>query len=145
MPRQRSRSPLSPTLATESATVRLFICVGVLKAGLKTETGFCTVCDFAHARPIMLSILLVKKDAVAVDDVKHLEIIGASVSEHPLPTRPSCPLSVCLYIYIVRTFRFGPAEAHALRANVAGQIGNRFSPAESAFSACIGSGSSQSS
>ena len=59
MPRQRSRSPLSPTLATESATVRLFICVGVLKAGLKTETGFCTVCDFAHARPIMLSILLV--------------------------------------------------------------------------------------
>ena len=33
----------------------------------------------------------------------------------------------------------------ALRANVAGQIGNRFSPAESAFSACIGSGSSQSS
>ena len=60
MPRQRSRSPLSPTLATESATVRLFICVGVLKAGLKTETGFCTACDFAHARPIMLSILLVK-------------------------------------------------------------------------------------
>ena len=35
------------------------VCVGVLKAGLKTETGFCTVCDFAHARPIMLSILLV--------------------------------------------------------------------------------------
>ena len=33
----------------------------------------------------------------------------------------------------------------ALRANVAGRIGNRFSPAESAFSACIGSGSSQSS
>ena len=31
----------------------------MLKAGLKTETGFCTVCDFAHARPIMLSILLV--------------------------------------------------------------------------------------
>ena len=33
----------------------------------------------------------------------------------------------------------------ALRANVAGRIGKRFSPAESAFSACIGSGSSQSS
>ena len=30
----------------------------MLKAGLTTETGFCTVCDFAHARPIMhLSIL----------------------------------------------------------------------------------------
>ena len=33
----------------------------------------------------------------------------------------------------------------ALRANVAGQIGNRFSPTESAFSAWIGSVSSQSS
>ena len=33
----------------------------------------------------------------------------------------------------------------ALRANVAGRIGNRVSPAESAFSACIGSGSSQTS
>ena len=31
----------------------------------------------------------------------------------------------------------------ARRANVAGRIGNRVSPAESAFSACIGSGSSQ--
>ena len=34
----------------------------MLKAGLTTETGFCTVCDFAHARPIMLSILLVIVD-----------------------------------------------------------------------------------
>ena len=39
------------------------------KAGLRLRPGFCTVCDFAHARPIMLSILLV---------------IGASVSEPPL-------------------------------------------------------------
>ena len=43
MPRQRSRSPLSPILATESATVRLFFILSVLlcsvnKAGLKTET-----------------------------------------------------------------------------------------------------------
>ena len=56
-------------------------------------------------------------------------------------TRPP----VCLYIYnyIYRTsVIFGPA-APALRANVAGRIGNRVSPAESAFSACIGSGSSQ--
>ena len=29
--------------------------------GLQTRAGFCTVCDFAHARPIMLSILLVIK------------------------------------------------------------------------------------
>ena len=39
------RSPLSPTLATESATVRLFFILSVLlcsvnKAGLKTETWF---------------------------------------------------------------------------------------------------------
>ena len=43
MPRQRSRSPLSPILATESATVRLFFILSVLlcsvnNAGLKTET-----------------------------------------------------------------------------------------------------------
>ena len=43
MPRQRSRSPLSPILATESATVRLFFILSVLlcsvnKAGLKIET-----------------------------------------------------------------------------------------------------------
>ena len=43
MPRQRSRSPLSPILATAWATVRLFFILSVLlcsvnKAGLKTET-----------------------------------------------------------------------------------------------------------
>ena len=43
MPRQRSRSPLSPILATESATVHLFFILSVLlcsvnNAGLKTET-----------------------------------------------------------------------------------------------------------
>ena len=56
--RQRSRSPLSPILATESATVRLFFILSVLlcsvnKAGLKTETWllYCLRLDFAHARP----------------------------------------------------------------------------------------------
>ena len=103
MPRQRSRSPLSPILATESATVRLFFILSVLlcsvnKAGLKRlRPGFCTVCDFAHARPIMLSILLV---------------IGASVSEHPL----ACGLNgraVTIYIYVRR--RTFTATAHARR------------------------------
>ena len=74
----------------------------------------------AHARPIMHCIHLVLS-----------YIIGASVSE-----APSCD------IYTAGT-RY--CACAALRANVAGQIGNRFSPAESEFSACIGSGSSQTS
>ena len=49
-------------------------------------------------------------------------------------------LLVCLYILYVRPF--WPLGGPALRANVGGRIGNRVSPAESVFSACIGSGSS---
>ena len=48
-----------------------------------------------------------------------------------------------IYILYVRTFT---ATAHARRyaqTYVAGQIWNRFSPAESAFSACIGIESDQ--
>ena len=93
--------------------------------GLQTRAGFCTVCDFAHARPIMLSILLV---------------IGASVSEPPLVDSTDA-LSRYIDIYIRPAHRY--CACAALRANVAGQIGNRVSPAESAFSACIGSGWSQ--
>ena len=63
---------------------------------------------------------------------------------------PSCGLNgravtiedIYIYIYTAGT-RY--CACAALRANVAGRIGNRFNPAESAFSACIGSGSSQSS
>ena len=85
MPRQRSRSPLSPTLATESATVCLFILsVGVLKAGLKTETGFCTICDFAHARPIMLSILLVLLPSALDSKKRRLEDLARTA---PVPGR----------------------------------------------------------
>ena len=65
-------------------------------------------------------------------------IIGASVSEPPLVDSTD---ALSRYIDVC-TFT---ATAHARRANVAGQIGNRFSRAESAFSACIGSGSSQTS
>ena len=58
--------------------------------------GFCTVCDFAHARPIMLSIPLV----------------GASVSEPPLVDSTDA-LSRCNDGYIdVRTFT---STAHARR------------------------------
>ena len=88
--------------------------------------------------PIMLSILLV-----------YLFIylfIGASVSEPPLvdSTDALSRYIYNIYIYIMEYVHRYCACA-ALRANVADQIGNRFSPAESAFSACIGSGSSQSS
>ena len=51
-PTQRSRSPLSPTEVTELATVRLFLILSALRCSLRP--GFCIVCDFAHARPIML-------------------------------------------------------------------------------------------
>ena len=132
MPRQRSRSPLSPTLATESATVRLFFILSVLlcsvnKAGLRLRPGFCTVCDFAHARPIMLSILLV--------------IIGATDAlSRYIDRRTYVRRTRCHDIDIdVRTYVHRYCACAALRANVAGQIGNRFSSAESAFSACIAS------
>ena len=51
-PTQRSRSPFSPTEVTELATVRLFLILSALLCSLRP--GFCIVCDFAHARPIML-------------------------------------------------------------------------------------------
>ena len=51
-PMQRSRSPLSPTEVTELVTVRLFLILSALLCSLRP--GFCIVCDFAHARPIML-------------------------------------------------------------------------------------------
>ena len=50
---------------TSSVTVRLFFILSVLLCSVNNGFKDCTVCDFAHARPIMLSILLV----------------GASVSE----------------------------------------------------------------
>ena len=57
---------------------------------------------------------------------------------------PSCGLNgraVTLVWIDVRTWAYVRhyCACAALRANVADQIGNRFSPAESAFSACIGS------
>ena len=84
-------------------------CIGSGSSQSSCVSIFGTVCDFSHARPIMLSIPL-----------------------------------VTMYIYI-DTYVHRYCACAALRANVAGQIGNRFNPAESAFSACIGSGSSQSS
>ena len=51
---------------------------------------------------------------------------------------------IYIYIYIYRrTYVHRYCACAALRANVAGQIWNRFSPAESAFSACIGIESDQ--
>ena len=129
-PTQRSRSPLSPTEVTELATVRLFLILSALLCSLRP--GFCIVCDFAHARPIML---------------QH------STSWGERERAPSCGLDgravtidIYIYIYIYRRpYVHRYCACAALRANVAGRIGNRFSPAESAFSASIGSGSSQTS
>ena len=64
---------------------------------------------------------------------------------------PSCGLdgrAVTIDIYIYRYIYRRPyvhryCACAALRANVAGRIWNRFSPAESAFSACIGIESDQ--
>ena len=132
MPRQRSRSPLSPILATESATVRLFFILSVLlcsvnKAGLKTETWLLYCLRLRSRSP---------------HNAKH------STSYNNWGEReraPSCGLNGRAvmhdrYIYTAGT-RY--CACAALRANVAGRIGNRVSSAESAFSACIGSGSSQ--
>ena len=131
MPRQRYRSPLSPILATESATVRLFFILSVLlcsvnKAGLKTETWLLYCLRLRSRSP---------------HNAKH------STSWGERERAPSCGLNGRAvmhdrYIYTAGT-RY--CACAALRANVAGRIGNRVSPAESAFSACIGSGSSQSS
>ena len=121
-PTQLSRSPLSPTEVTELATVRLFLILSALLCSLRP--GFCIVCDFAHARPIML---------------QHSTSIGASVSEPPLVDSTD---ALSRYIYR-RAYVHRYCACAALRANVAGQIWNRFSPAESAFSACIGIESDQ--
>ena len=69
----------------------------MLKAGLKTETGFCTVCDFAHARPIMLSILLVGR-------------AGASP-----PSLTTGARRLYIYIYIVRPTVLAPGWPRATR------------------------------
>ena len=121
MPRQRSRSPLSPILATESATVRLFFILSVLlcsvnKAGLKTETWLLYCLRLRSRSP---------------HNAKHSTsyIINYYLYPDIYPCRTSCPI---LYY-----------ACAALRANVAGRIGNRVSPAESSVSACIGSASGQ--
>ena len=137
MPRQRSRSPLSPILATESATVRLFFILSVLlcsvnKAGLKTETWLLYCLRLRSRSP---------------HNAKHSTSYWGERER-----APSCGLDGRAVMHdIRRTCVVGRPYVHrycacaALRANVAGRIGNRVSPAESAFSACIGSGSSQTS
>ena len=59
-----------------------------------------------------------------------VHIIGASVSEPPLVDSTD---ALSRYIYASYVHRY--CACAALRANVAGRIGNRVNPAESAFSA----------
>ena len=136
-PTQRSRSPLSPTEVTELATVRLILILSACALLCSLRPGFCIVCDFAHARPIML---------------QHSTSNNYGPSNQPCTMRQQLRVrrGFALYHYIynyvdVRAYVHRCCACAALRANVAGQIGNRFSPAESAFPACIGSGSSQTS
>ena len=142
MPRQRSRPPLSPILATESATVRLFFILSVLlcsvkKAGLKTETWLLFCLRLRSRSP---------------HNAKHsTSIIFALMSwdRHNWGEReraPSCGLNgravvhdIYMIVLICLTSGTRYCACAALRANVAGRIGNWVSPAESAFSACIGS------
>ena len=95
----RSRSPLSPILATESATVRLFFILSVLlcsvnKAGLKTETWLLYCLRLRSRSP---------------HNAKHSTSWGERERVPPLEfNAPPVCLSVCLsvyiyiYIYIVR-------------------------------------------
>ena len=84
-----------------------------------------SLCRRSSRSPIMLSILLV------------------NINWGERERAPSCGLNgraVTIYIYIYRrAYVHRYCACAALRANVAGRIGNRVSPAESAFSACIGS------
>ena len=63
------------------------------------------------------------------------DVIGASVSEPPLvDSTDALSRYIDIYIYIYRRpYVHRYCACAALRANVAGRIRNRFSPAESAF------------
>ena len=113
-PTQRSRSPLTPTEVTELATVRLFLILSALLCSLRP--GFCIVCDFAHARPIML------QHSTSIYDRQTAGALNSQGGAHSRSPK--------LYR---RPYVHHYYACAALRANVAGQIGNRFSPAESTF------------
>ena len=100
-PTQRSRSPLSPTEVTELATVRLFLILTALLCSLRP--GFCIVCDFAHARPIMHTrpTLGVQRARCLSVSLSVCQSVSLSVCQSvSLSVCRSVSLSVCLYIYI---------------------------------------------
>ena len=105
-PTQGSRSSLSTTEVTELATVRLFLILSAFLCSLRP--GFCIVCDFAHARPIML---------------QHSTSLRGERER-----APSCGFNgraVTIDIYIDRrAYVHRYCACAALRANVGGQIGN---------------------
>ena len=106
-PTQRSRSPLSPTEVTELATVRLFLILSALLCSLRP--GFCIVCDFAHARPIMLQHSTSRRTYIRTYVRTYIRTY----------------VRVRVYAYVHRYY-----ACAALRANVAGRIRNLFSQAE---------------
>ena len=84
--------------------------------------GFCTVCDFAHARPIMLSILLVKS-IVKECDMAALPSGSYFAHARPIMLRILLVLTNTTYYWGERE-RIRYCACAALRANVAGRIGN---------------------
>ena len=91
----RSRSPLSPTEVTESATERPFLILSALLYSLRC--GFCIVCDFAHARPIML-----QHSTSNGHFYRYITVWDQDYHARPTLGAQRAP---CLSVYILRTVR----------------------------------------
>ena len=115
-PRQGSRSPLSPTEVTESATARLFLILSAL---------LCSVNNVDLRLLYRLRLL-----SRSPHNAQHSTSWGERERGPLLWTRRTRCHARYIYIYTAGT-RY--CACAALRANVAGRIGNRFNPAESAF------------
>ena len=113
-PRQGSRSPLSPTEVTESATVRLFLILSAL---------LCSVNNVDLRLLYRLRLL-----SRSPHNAQHSTSWGERERGPLLWTRRTRCHARYIYTAGIRY-----CACAALRANVAGRIGNRFSPAESAF------------
>ena len=82
----------------------------------------------------ILYYVIVIDHFLAYMNIRRGSKIYTRVGDFDPPTHQ--PTNIYIYIYIRASIHRYCACA-ALRTNVAGQIGNRFSSAESAFSACI--------
>ena len=133
--RRSSRSPT--TISTRLVYYYIFIYIRVVRRALNLlRVSFSPIFQYFSA----VNVTRVFFSPVFQYFVTYVYICNWAERERT----PSCGLNgraVTIYIYTSYGHRY--CACAALRANVAGRIGNRVSPAESAFSACIGSGSSQ--